>query len=107
MEKNVYLTIDANLTADPRTTTATRTISMYYYNSGCHNYKNISKDEYDLNGDSNTQENMGISSTSINLIAPSNLLTSQTATNFDDKGSIVIAPQDAEINKIDDQEQQI
>ena len=101
VEKNVYLTIDANLTADPRTTTATRTISMYYYNPGCHNYKNISKDEYDLNGDSNIQENMGISSTSINLIAPSNLLTSQTATNFDDKGSIVIAPQDAEINKID------
>ena len=101
IEKNVHLTIDANLTADPRIPTSTKSMSLYYYNPGCHNYKDITKDEYDLNGDNNTEENVGISSASINLMAPSNLLTSQTATNFDDKGSIVVAPQEAEINKID------
>ena len=95
------MTIDANLTADPRIPTSTKSMSLYYYNPGCHNYKDITKDEYDLNGDNNTEENVGISSASINLMAPSNLLTSQTATNFDDKGSIVVAPQEAEINKID------
>ena len=103
VESNLSITIDADITADPREATATRSLELYYYNPVCHNYydENRTEDIYDVNGNENTQEYIGYTTSSLNIIAPSNLLTSQTATNFDDKGSIVVAPQEATVDKVD------
>ena len=103
VESNLSITIDADITADPREATATRSLELYYYNPACHNYydENRTEDIYDVNGNENIQEYIGYTTSSLNIIAPSNLLTSQTATNFDDKGSIVVAPQEATVDKVD------
>ena len=103
VEKNFQITINADITADPRKPTSTEKIEMYYYNPACHNYYSSARktDEYDMNGNENTEENVGYTTTTLNLVAPSNLLTSQIGTEFDDIGSVVVAPQEATVNKID------
>ena len=103
IEKTVELVIDADLTADPRKATATRNVELYYYNHACSNYDQDerTKDVFDINGNENVEEYIGYTTASLNIIAPSNLLTSQIATDFDDVGSIVVAPQEATIDKVD------
>ena len=103
IESNLSLIIDVDLTADPREATVTRNIELYYYNPVCHNYyeENRTEDIYDVNGNENIQEYVGYTTSSLNIIAPSNLLTSQTATNFDDNNSVAVAPQEATVDKVD------
>lgn len=101
--KDLNIKIDADITADPRVETMTRNIEMYYYNKACSNYYSSSRaeDKYDINGNENIAEYVGYTSISANIMAPSNLLTSQTAKDFDDIGSIIVAPQEATIDKVD------
>ena len=100
-EKKIQLVVDANITADPRGTTVNRNIELYYYNPVFHNYYQYSRDNdtYDLDGDENTHEYIGKASTNFNIVAPSNILTSETATEYDDFGSVSVAPQEATIDK--------
>ena len=102
-ETDVEFNVDLDITANPTSPTSTQNIELYSYNPNCHNYDSeyTSKDIYDINNDGNLNENIGYSNTVINLVAPSSLLTSQIATNFDDSGSIVIAPKIAVIAKKD------
>ena len=98
-EKNLNITIDADLTADPRNQTANTKVDLYYSNKKAENYYYKAQDLYDVNDNENVQENVGISSADLSLIAPLNLLISQTATDFDDNNSIAVAPQEATIDK--------
>lgn len=101
--KDLNIEINADITADPRIETMTKTMDLYYYNENCSNYYTSSRtaDIYDINNNENKEEYVGYASVSTNIIAPSTLLTSQTATDFDDIGSVIIAPQEATIDKAD------
>ena len=97
------LNLDVDITADPRNVTATNSIELYSYNLACNNYdaRYKSEDIYDLNGNGNIKESIGYTKCSFNIMAPSSLLTSQTATNYDEKDSIAVSPQEAIIEKKD------
>ena len=94
-EAEFKITINADITADPREPTITRNIKLYAINENCHNYRTTSRtpDVLDINGNGNVEENVLYKTNSLQIIAPSSLLTSQTLSNFDDKGTEVVSPQ--------------
>ena len=94
-----YLYINLNITPNPKGGSVDRTIEVYGYNSFCKNYKEPVEDIYDINGNLNVSENVGIGRRNVSIVAPNTLLTSQTLMNFDDLGSETVAPELALITK--------
>ena len=92
--------IDANLTADPRKPTATRNIELYATNENGENYYYSAKDEYDVNNNLNTEEQVNYRTTSISMVAPNSLITAQTASDFDGNGNEVISPEIADLKPV-------
>ena len=92
--------IDADLTADPRNPTVTRNIELYATNENGENYFYSAKDKYDVNNNSNKEEQVNYSTTSISMVAPNSLITAQTASNFDENGSEIISPEIADLKPI-------
>ena len=93
------ITINTDLTADPRSVTQTKNVKLYGYNENCDNYKNKTADIYDVDGDGNVTENVNYSTDSLYLVSPSSLLTNQQATNYNEAGETAVAPQIATIDK--------
>lgn len=60
-------------------------------------YYTDSLDIYDVNNNLNTTEKVQKSRSLINFIAPNSLLTNQTASNYDEKGTTVVSPQIADV----------
>ena len=94
------LTIDTNISPDPRIATMTRPIELWAYNEEVQQYYYTGNDIYDVNSNLNLDEKVNKGSTNINLVTPNTLLVAQTASEFDDKGSNIIAPQIADIQPI-------
>lgn len=104
------ITIDVDLSPDPRKATSTRNIELYASNEGGENYYYKAQDIYDVNNNLNTEEQVNYRTTSISMVSPNSLLTNQVASDYDDKGSEVISPQIADIKPIYavvDQEQEV
>ena len=93
------ITIDCNLTADPRIATTTESFEMYASNEENENYYNKGQDIYDVNGNLNTKENVAKVSANMSLVSPNSLLTNETASEYDADGNITIAPKIAETTK--------
>ena len=98
------ITIDANVTPDPRKLSATRNIELYAYNEECNNYKDglRKEDAYDINGDGSTKDIVDYSTKSIQFVGPASLLTTETGSDYNDEGDEIkttIAPQVALIDK--------
>ena len=100
-EETYTITVDADVTADPRKPTLTNIIKLYAINPNCHNYRSTSKtpDVLDINGNGNVSENVLYKTNSLQIVAPTSLLTSQTLSNFDDAGTEVVSPQTAILDK--------
>ncbi len=98
-ETTFTLSVYADITADPRITTRTEAIELYYYNENAVQYLEKGEDELDVNDNLNKKELVGKKSVNITLASPDSLLTSQTATNYDNKNSIAVAPQIALVAK--------
>lgn len=100
-EATYTLTINADVTADPRKSTTTKSVKLYAINNNCHNYRDTSRtaDILDINSNGNTVENVLYKTDSITIIAPASLLTSQTLSEYDDQNSEVVSPQIAIIDK--------
>ena len=94
------ITIDVNISPDPRIATTTKQIELYATNENGENYHYNAQDIYDVDNDLNTEENVNHRTTSISMVSPNSLLTNQTATDYDDKGSEVISPQVADIKPV-------
>ena len=104
------ITIDVDLSPDPRKVTSTRNIELYASNENGENYYYKAQDIYDINNNLNTAEQVNYRTTSISMVSPNSLLTNQVASDYDDKGSEVISPQIADIKPIYavvDQEQEV
>ena len=102
--ENYTITVDANITPDPRKLSATRNIELYAYNEECDNYKDglRKEDAYDINGDGNTKDIVDYSAKSIQFVGPTSLITTETGSDYNDEGDelkTTVAPQVAEIDK--------
>lgn len=95
--------INADITADPRKSTVSKPVKLYAINEKCPNYRETSRttDVLDINGNGNTSEYVLYKTDSMQIIAPASLLTSQTLSHFDDKGTEVVSPQTAILDKAD------
>ncbi|MGN1029694.1 MAG: MucBP domain-containing protein [Bacilli bacterium] len=93
------ITLDLNVTADPRIPTTTGTFELYAISSNVEEYRYSAKDIYDINDNGNVEELINKATASYNMVSPNSLLTNQIAKNYDDENSIAIAPQIAMIGK--------
>ncbi len=98
-EASYTITINCNITPDPRIPTTPENIEIYAYNESNPNYYYEGTDIYDVNDNLNETEKVSKNEITLSLISPNSLLTSQFATDFDEKGSVAVAPQVAEISK--------
>lgn len=93
------ITINCDVTPDPRIVTVSKNIELYASNENCEIYSYRGKDVYDVNGNLNVDEYVNLSSLSLNLVSPGTLLTNQIANNYDAEGSVAVAPQNAIVSK--------
>ena len=93
------LTINCSVTQDPRIATTTESIELYASNENGVDYYNPAEDIYDVNDNLNKLEKINKSTVSLSLISPNSLLTNQVATNYDENGSVTVAPQIAIVSK--------
>ena len=93
------IVINCNMTPDPRLVSTSKEIELYASNENCENYSSRGEDIYDINGNLNIKEYVNKTGLTLNLVSPGTLLTNQIATNYDEKGSIAIAPQNAIVEK--------
>ena len=94
------ISIDVDLSPDPRNATATRQIELYASNENGSDYYYSARDIYDVNNNLNTDEYVNHTTTSLSMVSPNSLLTNQTATNFDDQGSEVVSPEVADLKPV-------
>ena len=93
------LTINCSITPDPRIVTISEDVELYASNENGADYYDPVEDIYDVNGNLNKSEKVNKSSVSLSLISPNSLLTNQVTTNYDENGSITVAPQTAFVGK--------
>ena len=105
------ISIDVDLTPDPRSITTTQNIELYASNENASDYYYRANDTYDVNNNLNTAEVVNYTTASLSVVAPNSLLTSQTASNYDDSGNTVVSPQIADIKPqyavVDEEEQTV
>ena len=100
LPEGYQIEIEANLTPAPTSSSGRKEINLYAKNGGSRNYYNSAKDNYDLDNNNDTEEFVEFEYDSFNIFSPNTLLTSQYISNYDEKGSIAIAPQIAEIKPV-------
>ena len=94
---NFTITIDADMNIDPRTASCAVPFNLYAYNDLTQiNYYNA-LDVYDINGNGNRNESVFKNSTNLNLYSEASFVTLETLTNYDNEGSVNIAPNIANI----------
>ena len=93
------ITVNCNITPDPRILTQTGTIELYASNEDAVEYYYHEADKYDVNGNLNKAEEVNHTQTSISLISPNSLLTNETVSNYGKEDEITIAPKVAEVTK--------
>lgn len=93
------ITINCNITADPRIASCTKVVRLYAYNEYCNDYYCNVNDIYDVNNNNNIEEDVASSLTNIMLNAPTELITLQTISNYNNENEVTIAPNIAEVQK--------
>ena len=99
-EEAIYsITVKTDITANPLKPTEVQEVKLYSYNENGDNYISKTQDKFDIDADTETNDYVGQATTSMTLIAPSGLLTTEYITNYDDEGNTTIAPNIADIEK--------
>ena len=96
--QSYIITINCNLTADPRIPTSNRDIELYAHNEEATDYYYKSEDTYDVNNNNNTQEKINKQTAVISMVSPNSLLTNQTLSEFDNEGTVIVSPSTADIS---------
>ncbi len=89
--------INVDISPDTRISTTTKQIELYAVNENGSDYYYKAEDIYDVNNNLNKTEQVNHTTTSISMISPNSLLTCQIASKYDEKESISISPQIADI----------
>lgn len=100
VEEGYRIRINANITPDPRIETVTKNVDLYAYNNDAMKYYYEAQDIYDVNNNLNTSELVNKTTSTVQLVSPNSLLTNQIASEYDDKNSIVISPQEVDITPV-------
>lgn len=98
-EASYAITVDCDLTPDPRTPKKTGIVALYAINEEACDYYYGSSDIYDIDGDLNKTEQVNYRTTSLTLDPGSTLNTTQTASNYDEDKNATIAPRVAITDK--------
>ena len=94
------ITIDVDITPDPRVATMSRDIELYASNEETCDYYYKASDVYDVNDNLNIDEQVNHDTVSLSMVSPNSLLTNQIGSNYDDKGSQVVSPEVADIKPV-------
>ena len=94
------ITVDVDITPDPRVATVTKNIELYASNEEASDYYYNANDTYDVNDNLNTEEKVNYDTASLSMVSPNSLLTNQVGSNYDDKGSQVVSPEVADIKPV-------
>lgn len=100
------ITLDVDITPDPRIATTEGTIELYGAHDEKGEYYYSGQDIYDVNGNLNTTELVNQTTTSITLVSPNSILTNQIASEYDSKNNIKISPEIADITPLHKNEKQ-
>lgn len=99
-QEEIYkITIDCNLTPDPRVSENRQIMELYAMNEIAYDYHYHKADIYDIDGDLNIDEQINYQSIPITFNPGSALNTTQTASNYNEENSVTIAPRIAVIDK--------
>lgn len=98
-EISYSITVDCDLTPDPRTPKKTGIVDLYAINEEACDYYYSASDIYDIDGDLNKVEQVNHRTTSLTLDPGSTLNTTQTASNYDEDKNATIAPRVAITDK--------
>ena len=98
--QSYIITIDADLSPDPRIATTTKQIELYASNENGSTYFYKGQDIYDVNNNLNITEIVNRTTTGLSMVSPNSLLTNQTASKYDDKNSLTVSPQIADIKQV-------
>lgn len=93
------ITIDCDLTPDPRGTKTESLLELYAINELGSEYYYNKEDIYDADGDDNLNEIVNYQSINITFNPGSSLNTTQIASNYDKNNSITIAPRIAVVDR--------
>ena len=96
---NYRITIDCEITPDARIATTDNSFKLYAYNEECDEYYYSATDIYDVDSDNNIEEQIAISSTNLELLSPTSLITLETISNYNEEQEITIAPNVADVEK--------
>ncbi len=99
IEVGFNIIVDCDMTSDPIISTTNTKIELYASNEQAEDYYYSGIDQYDVNNNANVQEIVSYSTSELILVSPSSLLTSSSASEYDSKGSITVAPRIAKIDK--------
>ena len=101
-EATYTITVNVDVDANPLLGDTSGTIELYAFNKFCDNYYNKKQDAYDIDADMLTTDYVGYSNQNIKIRAPQGLVTTEYVTEYDENGSITIAPNVAEIERADE-----
>lgn len=91
--------IDCDMTADPTIFTVPTKVELYATNEAVQDYFDLGVDQYDVNNNGNVEEMVNYKTCDLDLVSPSSLLTSSIASDYDEDGTVAIAPRIAKIDK--------
>ena len=98
-EETFNISIDCNLTPDPRIPQKTESIELYAINETACDYYYSASDQYDIDGDGNTSEEVNHDTISITLNPGTSLNTTQMGSDYGDNGNITLAPRVVKTDK--------
>ena len=96
---NFRITIDTKITPNPSVASTNNSFKLYAYNENCDEYYYTTTDIYDVDSDNNVEELVARSSTNLNLLSPTSLITLETVSNYNEAQDITIAPNVADVDK--------
>ena len=94
--KGFRIELSTNMLLNPMAGGGTIPFELYSYNEAHSVYAQPENDIYDINGNDNTQEQVGHAITYMDVLAPTSFSTIQYISDYDDNGSIAVAPNIAE-----------
>ena len=94
------ITVNVDITPDPRISTVSREIELYATNEEFGEYYYCSEDVYDVNSNLNTVEIVNKKQVAIDLISPNSLLTNQTLSDYDENSRIIVSPENLVLKPI-------
>lgn len=96
--ENYNIVLNLNLQTNSMIPSVSKNIEIYAYNPKWNLYSNYNNDTYDINLNGNNEDRVAFSSTMINLVAPTNLITTEKI--LDSNANVLVgSSQSLEITK--------